>query len=217
MTNTIDPNTIDQDQIDAMRAAEHQVTLSNQDIIQMAYAHAELIGPLIAAHTKLSFEQANCFFALYYQIRNLLELLPAEYLAFHRRVVEFYKDDLSNDFDRLARPEPDQVNHETHSTEAKAITAYWQLAAEAAAKRIAEEAERLADTFMRDRTGIRDGDGTWHGSDVSHHLVNQAIPTLRGQLECELKNLETAKERLQECYQILSPKQCGPAEQQIPF
>ena len=103
MTNTIDINDIGRDQIDAMRAALHQVALSNQDIIEAAYAHAELIGPLIKSGEKLFMERANCYLARYYQIKKWLDLVPPEYLAFHRRTVEFYQGDISNDWDRLSR------------------------------------------------------------------------------------------------------------------
>lgn len=85
---------------------EHEVTLNNQQIIEMAYAHRDLIAPLIESRTKLFFEQANCFFSIYYLIRRLLPLLPENYQREHSGVVEFYETHLGNEWDRLAREDP---------------------------------------------------------------------------------------------------------------
>lgn len=90
-----------------LRNKEHQVTLSNQDIIELAYSISELTAPLIEDHTKLFFEQANCYHSMYCLVQDLLKVVDPEYLEQHARVVGFYRGHLCSDWDRLRRVDDD--------------------------------------------------------------------------------------------------------------
>lgn len=84
-----------------LRFKEKQLTLSNQEIIELAYTTKEIIEYSYGG--KLFFEQANCYSSCFYTIRNLIEQVDQKYLDKHKELCEFYRKDreLSNDFDRL--------------------------------------------------------------------------------------------------------------------
>lgn len=73
-----------------IRMKEHQVTITNQQIIEMAYAHIDLTGPQMKDRTGLSFEETNCYTHIQNLIQELLQIVDAEYLSQHQRVAEFF-------------------------------------------------------------------------------------------------------------------------------
>ena len=85
-----------------LRFREHEVRLSNQAIVEMAYLTKDLVEATMGH--KLSWSEANCYLACFYECRKLLKAVDEEYLKKHDRLREFYKDgkELSNDWDRLA-------------------------------------------------------------------------------------------------------------------
>jgi hypothetical protein len=84
-----------------LRHIDKTVELTNQDILELAYATKELIEYVFGA--KLFWEQTNCYFANFYTIRRLLKSVDADYLNEHPKIAEFYREgrELSNDWDRL--------------------------------------------------------------------------------------------------------------------
>jgi hypothetical protein len=76
---------------------------SNQQIISLAYAIKELLTPLIESGGKLSFEQANSYYAAWHIIGKWLEKIDTEYREQHKILNDFYLNkNLSNEWDRLA-------------------------------------------------------------------------------------------------------------------
>ena len=61
-----------------LRFKEKQLTLANQEIIELAYTTKEIIEYSYGG--KLFFEQANCYSSCFYTIRNLLEQVDQKYL-----------------------------------------------------------------------------------------------------------------------------------------
>ena len=86
-----------------LRRHTHEVELSNQQILEFAYLTKELIELCMKDNAKLFFEQANCYLACYYTVRELLKLADSIYVESHNDIFEFYRKDrvLSNDNDRL--------------------------------------------------------------------------------------------------------------------
>jgi len=86
-----------------LRRRDKAVVLENQSIIELAYLTKETIEAALGH--RLCVEQANCYRACFYHIQEMLKtFVDQEYLAKHKRLVEFYKDDrvLSVDYkDRL--------------------------------------------------------------------------------------------------------------------
>jgi len=84
-----------------LRFKEKSITMINQQIIKFAYLTQEIIK--LCWGKKLSFEQANCYLAYFYKVRELLKQVDAECLADHERLVDFFRDvrELSNDWERL--------------------------------------------------------------------------------------------------------------------
>jgi len=97
-----DDGTPDSDIIDEKRFKEHEITLSNQRILELAYTAKDLLEILLEDNTKLSFCQANSCFGTFYTMRNLLILVDYDYLAeFHQMLIDFYDRDIHIQFDRL--------------------------------------------------------------------------------------------------------------------
>lgn len=94
--------------MEKLRLEEHDVTLKNQAIIEMAYVTRDLILPLIKERRKLSFEAANNYQSSFNHCRKLLQIVPTEYLTKHTALIEFYteKRELSNQWDRLSWVSP---------------------------------------------------------------------------------------------------------------
>jgi hypothetical protein len=87
---------------DELRFQAHNVKLTNQDIVEVAYLTKDLIEA--AMGHKLYFEEANCYSGCFYVCRKLLKVVDGNYLKNHDRLTDFYKDgrELSNDGDKLA-------------------------------------------------------------------------------------------------------------------
>ena len=89
-----------------MGSWENEVTLTNQQIIEFAYLTKEMIELCLENNAKLFFEQANCYPACFYKVRELLKLaFDADfgYGASHGAIREFYQEgrELSNEWERL--------------------------------------------------------------------------------------------------------------------
>lgn len=80
--------------------AKHNFEISNLEIIALAYAHGELLGP-VANGTKLTNAQASCYTTIFRMIEDLLKIVHQDYLKTHPRVVRFYSMELQKDDDRL--------------------------------------------------------------------------------------------------------------------
>ncbi|MGA2464681.1 MAG: hypothetical protein ABSH06_10065 [Thermodesulfobacteriota bacterium] len=82
---------------------EHDVTLSNQTIIEMAYLTKDMID--LTLGRKLCLEEANCYVGCFITCRKLLKLANG---GCHQKLREFYRDgrDLVNDGDRLTWVDP---------------------------------------------------------------------------------------------------------------
>ncbi len=98
---------------DDWRLKTHRIELSNQQIVELSYVLMELLTPLIQSHTKLFFEQANCYGATFGLLKKLLsEKVDAEYLDLeqHSNLKEFYTthSSLDNTFDRLRWVMPEE-------------------------------------------------------------------------------------------------------------
>jgi hypothetical protein len=89
--------------IQELRFRKHRVTLSNQDIVEMAYLTKETIEPLIRDNEKLSMDQAHCYVGCFNLCQKLLKMADDEYLKRHR-LREFYEEgrSLSWEGDRLS-------------------------------------------------------------------------------------------------------------------
>ena len=87
--------------MEEIRLKEKEATLCNQNIIEVGYMAADLIGPLADTRQKLFFEQANCYSSVFYLVKDLLKEVDPEYLEMHQRMRDFYDQDLSNNWDRL--------------------------------------------------------------------------------------------------------------------
>jgi len=90
------------DQEEELRLGEHDVKLTNQSIVELAYLTKKMIE--ISYGQKLFSKQADCYKACFYHCRNLLRTVDENYLRKHRELIEFYKAgrELSNDSDRLS-------------------------------------------------------------------------------------------------------------------
>ena len=87
--------------------AKHNFEITNHEIIALAYAHGELLGP-VADGTKLTDAQASCYTTIFRIIEDLLKIVHPGYLKTHPRVIRFYNMQLMKDDDRLyLRPRPD--------------------------------------------------------------------------------------------------------------
>jgi hypothetical protein len=91
---------------DELRLAEvgEAVVFTNQEIVELAYIVMDVIEPLEKSHTKLVFDDANCYAHCFYLLRELLKKVNPEYLTGpHERVKKFYEieRELSNSWDRL--------------------------------------------------------------------------------------------------------------------
>ena len=80
-----------------------EVSLPQQTIIEFAYAIKDLIEPHVARRTKLCFEEANCYTACYYTVRELLDRVEHGYTKQHADLVQFYDNGkyLISEGDRL--------------------------------------------------------------------------------------------------------------------
>lgn len=87
--------------MEEIRFKEKDVKLCNQSIIEIGYMARDLIQPLAGTREKLFFEEANCYSNVFYLVKDLLKRVDPEYLDFHGSVQDFYKQDLSNNWDRL--------------------------------------------------------------------------------------------------------------------
>lgn len=81
---------------------EHDVILSNQAIIEMAYLTKDMID--LTLGRKLCLEEANCYVGCFVTCRKLLKLVDASYST----LKEFYRDgrDLVNEGNRLTWADP---------------------------------------------------------------------------------------------------------------
>jgi hypothetical protein len=86
---------------DLMRFKEITLTLTQQTIIELAYAVMEVVGPLAKSHEKMYVEQGHGMTAAFYCIRELLAKVDPEYLAHHERVKNFNERTLVNFNDHL--------------------------------------------------------------------------------------------------------------------
>ena len=88
---------------DELRARELGVTLTQQQIVEIAYAVRMIIEPLAGSHGKLSFDEANCLTSVFYVARSFLRTVDPAYLDLHPEVVRFFteKRELHKDNDRL--------------------------------------------------------------------------------------------------------------------
>ena len=87
---------------DKLRLREKPVELYNQDIIELGYMAKTVVEELAKSRAKLFFEDANCYLSVFYLLKkHLLPLVDSEYLELHHKVRDFFKQDLSNDFDVL--------------------------------------------------------------------------------------------------------------------
>jgi hypothetical protein len=86
---------------DEIRLGKRKVKLTNQQIIELAYLAKDLIEA--CGHSKLSFDEANCYRSVYHTVRKLLKSADSKYVKAHGGIKEFYRKDreLSNDWDRL--------------------------------------------------------------------------------------------------------------------
>jgi hypothetical protein len=89
--------------MDEARLRPINVELSNQQVVELAYAVMELIEPLARTHAKLYFEQANGYLSCFYLMRGLLGNVDPDYLDQHKDLARFFRQDreLDNAFDRL--------------------------------------------------------------------------------------------------------------------
>jgi len=99
---------------DEFRLREHDVKLTNQQIVEFGHLAKEMIELCINANAKLFFEQANCYLACFYKVREMLRLIDSEYIASHQgpgKIMEFYQEgrELSNNWDRLHWIVPDEA------------------------------------------------------------------------------------------------------------
>ncbi len=98
------------------------------------------------------------------------------------------------------------------------IITYWQREIERLTRELSKDALDVADCFEKERTGVCDGDGSWHGSDVSGYLRHEAIPRLGDKVQRTCQELENANARLLECERIVSPEcTAHRADLEIPF
>lgn len=97
-----DDGTPDGDVMDEIRSKKHEITLSNQDILELAYSARDFLDILLEENAKLSFCQANSCFGTFYTMRKILKLVDDDYLAeFHQRLIDFYDRDIHIQSDRL--------------------------------------------------------------------------------------------------------------------
>ncbi|MBN1472321.1 MAG: hypothetical protein JW925_11110 [Syntrophaceae bacterium] len=66
------------------------IKMSDQNIVEFAYAIKDLISPLCGV--KLSHDKAVYYQACFYKMRDILTLMDAEYLDAHKDLVAFYHD-----------------------------------------------------------------------------------------------------------------------------
>jgi hypothetical protein len=85
------------DMVHELHFSKKEVKMSNQDIIEFAYAIKELISPLWGV--KLSHDKANCYYDCFYKVQELLKLVDSEYLEAHKKVVAFYREGRVQDKD----------------------------------------------------------------------------------------------------------------------
>ena len=84
--------------MDSIRLKEKTVVLSNQQIIEIGYM-AQIV---ISMGKPPTFDEMNCFKAVFFLFKNnLLPVVDPEYLEIHHEVRDFFKQELSNDWDRL--------------------------------------------------------------------------------------------------------------------
>jgi len=109
---------------DKVRFREHEVKLTNQQIVEFAYLTKEVIESCIENNAKLSFERANCYPACFYKVREMLRLVDLKYIASHGRIMDFYQEgrELSNDFDRLKWETSSEEAGKTEETTSNAVT-----------------------------------------------------------------------------------------------
>lgn len=107
------------DESEALRLKEINTKLSQQTIIEFAYAIHMMVEPLAESGSKLSFEEANCLTSLFYCIRRLLGYVDQKYLDLHPEVVNFYRKDreLDNSCDRLSWQKAEQNSKELEDEE----------------------------------------------------------------------------------------------------
>ena len=84
-----------------IRHEKKQVTLSNQDIIEIGYMAADIIKGLAKDTVKLTCEQANCYRSVFYLVKDLLKSIDSQYLRNHERIGDFYDQVLSREGDCL--------------------------------------------------------------------------------------------------------------------
>ena len=99
--------------------------------------------------------------------------------------------------------EVEQMGEETkqQTPDAKIIN-HWQGAIEAEARSIASCYSNLAEVIEKERTGVRDGDGYWHGSDAYDATVIDWLQSMGG--HDNSNPLKYALERLCECDRIMA-------------
>lgn len=88
---------------DDVRLKEVTVTLSQQQIIEVAYQVMEHLDPLIKHNVRPFMDAVTGYRRVYYTMRELLSQLDQDYVQEHSRISEFFRDgrELDNSFDRL--------------------------------------------------------------------------------------------------------------------
>lgn len=84
---------------------EHDVKLSNQQIIEFAYMVKEVIEDHMQTKSRLFYEAANCYVSCYCTVLEMLKHVDRQYLELetHKQLVEFYSSPqpISKDFGLL--------------------------------------------------------------------------------------------------------------------
>ncbi|MBL7202825.1 MAG: hypothetical protein ISS63_00655 [Desulfobacteraceae bacterium] len=88
--------------MNTIRHEEKEITLSNQQIIELGYFVKDLFGPVVDEKAMLIIDQINCYTNVFYLVKDLLKQVDPEYLEMHQRVRDFYDRELSDDWDNIA-------------------------------------------------------------------------------------------------------------------
>jgi len=115
---------------DELRSKEHEVKLSNQAIVEIAYMTKEIIEDIEGR--QLTFEQANCYQSNYYTVVDMLKAVDPEYLSGrHGELFEYFSHE---------SPVTKENNRLYKDAEAKRVA--WKEALAKAQK----EAQKIVDT-----------------------------------------------------------------------
>nr|MBC8460528.1 hypothetical protein [Deltaproteobacteria bacterium] len=82
--------------MNTIRHEEKEITLSNQQIIELGYFVKDLFGPVVDEKAMLIIDQINCYTNVFYLVKDLLKQVDPEYLEMHQRVRDFYDRELSD-------------------------------------------------------------------------------------------------------------------------